>query len=109
MSAPSGSRPEQLLLVWESEVVRTGDGSVSVRAKVPTGTMSAKAAAKMIGCNTWTIRKIWKAGLLKGNKPGAIAKRVDGRGSNAALVLDAASVLAYKQRQDELALIEQGA
>lgn len=110
MSLPSPApRAEQLhLLIWESDVVRAGDGSVTLRAKKPLSRMSVKRAAALLGCSGWTVQKIFRAGLIHGYKPGAVKQRVDGRGSNAALVLDAGSVLAYKERQDALARLEQG-
>jgi excisionase family DNA binding protein len=59
--------------------------------------MSSGQAAKMLGCTEWTVRKLFREGLLSGWKPGAARKRSDGRASNAALVLDAGSVLRYKE------------
>jgi hypothetical protein len=43
------------------------------------------------------VRKLFRLGLITGWKPGAARKRRDGQPSNAALVLDAGSVLQYKE------------
>ena len=100
---------EQLTMVWESEIIREGAGVVRVVARKPLSHMPVKQAAKIIGCSEWTVLKIYRAGLLRGYKPGAVAVRRDGRGSNACLRLDSESVLAYKARQQAAALKEQGA
>ncbi|MCW1884000.1 hypothetical protein OKA04_04620 [Luteolibacter flavescens] len=103
------AKPEQLSLslVWESELVRSGDGSVTLRATRPLSEVSAKRAAKMLCVSEWTIQKLWRLGELEGYKPGGVRRRKDGRGSNARLVLDAGSVLAYKARQQAEAKREQ--
>jgi hypothetical protein len=91
---------EQLqLLIWESEVTRTGTGSVTLTARRPLSTMSCAHAAKVLGCSRWTVQNLYQAGLLDGYKPGARVVRKDGRGSNAALRLDSGSVLEYRERQ----------
>jgi hypothetical protein len=90
---------EQLqLLVWESEITSAGDGRAVVTARKPLSRMSVPQTAKLLGCSEWPVRKLFRLGLLSGWKPGAARKRKDGRESNAALVLDAASVLAYKEQ-----------
>ncbi len=91
---------EQLhLLIWESEVVQSGEGRVTVTARRPLSHMSRKQAAKVLGCSEWTVSDLFRLGLLDGYKPGARVKRKDGRASNAALRLDSGSVLLFKQRQ----------
>lgn len=99
--------PQKKHLIWESEVTRTGDNQVTLRACKPLSGMPVAAAAKILGVSKWTVQKLWRMGLLKGSKPGAAKVRSDGHGSNAALVLDAESVLAYKARQEEQAKQEQ--
>jgi hypothetical protein len=74
-----------------------------LRPKTPLSNMSAWQAAKVLGCSRWTVQSLYQAGLLDGYKPGARVVRKDGRGSNAALRLDSASVLQYKERQQEMA------
>jgi hypothetical protein len=102
------SDPQQLtLLIWETDVVRSGDGQVTLRASRPLSQVSAKRAARMLGVSEWTVQKLYRLGLLAGYKPGAAVKRRDGRGSNARLVLDAESVLRYKARQQAEAMREQ--
>lgn len=103
------ARPTQLplLLVWESEVVRSCDNQVTVRATKPLSRMSVKRAAGLLGISEWTVRKLWRLGLLEGWKPGGAVMRGDGRASNAALVLDAGSVLRYQERQKAEAKREQ--
>jgi transposase len=92
------ARPQQLtLLVWESEVVRTGANEVRIVAKKPLCRMSSAQAAKCLGVTEWTVNKLWRAGKINGYKPGAATKRKDGRASNAKLVLDAESVLRHKE------------
>jgi hypothetical protein len=85
------------LLVWESEVTAAGDGRAVVTARRPLYRMSVKQAAKMLCCQPDAVTKAFRHGLITGWKPGAIQQRRDGRKSNAALVLDAGSVLAYKE------------
>lgn len=53
-------------------------------------------AGKLLGMKGHEVRRLWKAGIIAGSKPGAIAERKDGRANNARIVLDAGSVLAYK-------------
>lgn len=98
---------QMMLLVWETEVTRSGDGAVTLRAGKPLSQVSAKRAARMLEVSEWTVQKLWRMGLLEGYKPGAAVKRKDGKGSNARLVLDAESVLRYKARQQEEARREQ--
>ena len=93
---------EQLmLLVWDTVVTTNGSGQAIVTAKKPLHRLSVPQAAKMLGCAEWTVRKAFRAGKITGWKPGAIARRRDGRDSNAALVLDAGSVLSYKESVTE--------
>ena len=99
---------EQLALIWNSEVVREADGVVRLVAKKPMADLKVHQAAAILKVSCWTVRKLFRLGLLKGSKPGAALRRKDKRGSNAALVLDSESVLAYKARQDAAALREQG-
>ena len=89
---------EQLLMIWESEITRTGDNTVTCTARKPLSRMSPKQAAKLLGCSPWTVAKLYRAGILSGWKPGGVAIRKDGRKSNAAIVLDAGSVLEYKRQ-----------
>ena len=89
------------LLIWESEVTPAGDGRAVVTARKPLYRMTAKEAAKVLNCSEWVVTKAYRAGLISGWKPGAIKTRKDGRGSNAALVLDAGSVLAYKESRTQ--------
>ena len=85
------------LLIWESEVKSAGEGQAVVTARKPLFRMTVRQAARLLGCSEWTVQKAFRAGKISGWKPGAIAKRGDGRGSNAALVLDAEGVLRYKE------------
>jgi hypothetical protein len=95
---PATARAEQLTLcIWETEIQPAGEGRAVIVARKPLSRMSSAQAAKILGCTEWTVRKLYRMGLLSGWKPGAARKRRDGRASNAALVLDAGSVLKYKQ------------
>jgi hypothetical protein len=90
--------PVQLTLcIWESEVTPAGEGRAVVTARKPLSRVSTSQAAKILGCTEWTVRKLYRLGLLSGWKPGAARVRKDGQPSNAALVLDAESVLRYKE------------
>jgi len=89
---------EQLLMIWDSEITRTGANTVSVRACQPLHRMSTKQAAKLLGTSQWQIQKLYRDGILSGWKPGGLHVRKDGRRSNARMVLDAASVLSYKEK-----------
>lgn len=92
--------PKQLL-IWESEVTSTSEGQAVVTARKPLFRMSVKQAAKLLGCSTRVVSKAFRCGKLSGWKPGAVAVRKDGRASNASLVLDAESVLRYKESVTE--------
>ena len=83
--------------VWESEITPAGDGRSIVQARKPVTTLSVSQAAGILGCGKDAVWRAYRAGLITGSKPGARAMRKDGKASNAALVLDAQSVLAYKQ------------
>jgi hypothetical protein len=85
------------LLIWESEITQSGEGRAVVTARKPLSRMSVSQAAKLLGCGKGAVWRAYRAGLITGWKPGALAQRKDGRASNAALVLDAGSVLAYKE------------
>ena len=97
--------PEETIgLFWESKVVKNVDGSVSLNAVQPVSHMSRKQAARALGCSDWTVLDLFRAGFLKGYKPGArVLVRKDGKASNAALRICSESVLLYKQRQEQSA------
>jgi len=90
-------RSEQLTLVWDTEITRHADNTVTLRASKPLHRMSTRQAAKLLGCSEWTVQKLFQRGVLTGWKPGGLVKRKDGRASNSAIVLDAAALLEYKQ------------
>ncbi len=90
-------KPNGAVLAWNTTVTKSGDGRAIVTAQTPLGDLSVAQAAKILGCTSYTVRRAFRAGLITGSKPGAIHKRSDGRESNAALVLDAQSVLNYKE------------
>ena len=91
---------EQLqLLIWESEVTRTGAGTVTLTARRPLSTMSCAHAAKLLGLGRDRVYDLYQAGLIEGYKPGAVAVRKDGRKSNATVRLDSGSVLGYREMQ----------
>jgi hypothetical protein len=97
-------RDELPLFVWATEVRQTGDGRAELVARKPVRDLSVKKAAEIIGCPREVVWRIFRAGLITGSKPGAIAVRKDGRGSNAALRLDAESVLRYKESRTQRGL-----
>ena len=106
-SSTPNARPQQLALIWESEIVPRGDGRVELVARKPLSEMSAKRAARVLGVSTWTVTDLYRLGLIQGRKPGArVLKRKDGKRSNAALMLDSESVLRYKQQRDEMSRLE---
>lgn len=84
------------LFVWSTRVIRHGDGRAELVATVPKRDLTVAEAAKLLAVPPGTVRRIWKFGLIDGVKPGAVQTRRDGRASNAALVLDAESVMRYK-------------
>ena len=96
------------LCLWETAVETAPDGAVTLRPRVPLSTMSAAQAGKVLGLGRDRVYDLYQAGLLDGWKPGAMAKRSDGRASNAALRLDTEGVLRYRERQREMALRERG-
>jgi hypothetical protein len=99
----STPQPAQQLTfcLWDTAVERQADGSVKLRPRAPMSVMSAKRAGEILGLGVDRIYDLYQAGLIEGCKPGAMAVRKDGRRSNAALRLDSASVLEYKERQRE--------
>ena len=108
MQAPSTlhARPQQLTLIWESELVPRGDGRVEVVARRPLSHMSRRQAARALGVSEWTVSDLYRLGLLEGYKPGArVLLRKDGKASNAALRLDSESVLRYKQTREAVSRI----
>lgn len=93
------AKPDELpLFVWATRVVRLGDGRAELVAVKPKKELTVREAAEILGTTRKVVMRLRKAGFIDGWKPGAIAQRSDGRDSNAALVLDADSVLRYKQR-----------
>lgn len=96
------SQPEQLTLIWESELVPRGGGRMELVAKRALSHMSSKQAARVLGVSEWTVRDLYRLGLIRGYKPGARKLRKDGRPSNAALRLDSESVLRYKQEREAM-------
>lgn len=90
---------KKTLMIWESEVTRTGPESVSITAKRPLDTMTRAQAAKVLGVSPWTVSHLFRGGYITGHKPGARVIRKDGKASNAAVRLDTASVLKYHKRQ----------
>ena len=104
-SAPH-SRPEQLTLIWESELVTRSEGRVELVARRPLSHMNRKQAARALGVSEWTVSDLFRLGLLAGYKPGArVLRRKDGKASNAALRLDTESVLRYKQEREAMCRI----
>lgn len=85
-------------MIWESDITRTGENTVVCTARKPLSRMSPKQASKLLGCSEWSVRKLYRDGLLSGWKPGGHRQRKDGKRSNAWVVLDAGSVLEYKQQ-----------
>ena len=104
MSEPS--RHEQLTLIWESELVQRGGGRMELVAKRALSHMNSKQAARVLGVSEWTVRDLFRMGLIRGYKPGARRVRRDGRPSNAALRLDSESVLRYKQEREAMSRME---
>lgn len=96
------------LLIWESEVTPAGENRATCVAKKPLFRMSRRQAAKMLGCSEWTVSRLYRDGILGGWKPGGAKKRADGKGSNASIVLDAGSVLAYKQSVSQTGVFRAG-
>jgi excisionase family DNA binding protein len=85
------------LLIWDTEITPAGEGRATVTARKPLHRLTCTQAAKLLGCSEWTVRRLFRLGLLSGWKPGATRTRSDGRQSNATLVLDAESVLKHKE------------
>ena len=90
------------LLLWDTEVVRRADGVAELRARKPLSTCSIERVLAILGLEDtrggrWTVYHLVRTGRLRATKPGAVAKREDGKRSNARLVFDMESVLRYKQ------------
>ena len=106
---PKGARKaktKEVLLIWESEIQKTGDGSgVLITARKPLKEISRAQAAVVLGVSSWTVSDLFRHGLLEGYKPGARRPRSDGKASNAALRLSAESVLNYKRARETEAQI----
>lgn len=101
-SRTPAARPEQLTLIWESELVPKGDGRMELVPRRPLSHMTRRQAARALGVSEWTVSDLYRLGLLEGYKPGARVKRKDGKASNAALRLDSESVLRYKQEREKM-------
>lgn len=93
------------LFVWATRVIKRGDGRAELVAVEPKKDLSVAEAARILSVGPRTVRRLWQYGLIDGWKPGAIAERRDGRASNAALVLDAESVLRYKAQKQRMELV----
>jgi hypothetical protein len=94
------TRADELpLFVWATRVVKRGDGRAELVAVKPKKDLSVAEAAQILSVKPRTVRRLWRYGLIDGWKPGAVAERSDSRESNAALVLDAESVLRYKAQK----------
>lgn len=94
------TRRQNHLLVWESEVTTTGPGKVEITARQPLSHLSVKQAAKVLGLSAWSVRDLFRLGLITGFKPGAKRVRSDGRASNAMLRMNSESVLEYKRQRE---------
>jgi hypothetical protein len=91
---------QSTLLLWESDLTAAGDGRMIVTARRLVTDCTVERARKILGLpksRTAVVYRLYRAGLIDGAKPGAIAKRKDGRSSNAKLVLDMESVLRYHE------------
>lgn len=102
MSEPSARKKQ--VLVWESEVTTTGAGRVEITARQPLSHLSVRQTAKVLGLSTWSVGDLFRLGLITGFKPGARRVRSDGRASNAALRLNAESVLDYKRQRESASI-----
>lgn len=100
MNSPEPSLRQSTLLLWESEITTAGDGRATVTARRLVKDCSVAKARAILGLpkeSTAVIYRLYRAGILKGSKPGAISERKDGRNSNAKLILDMESVLLYRE------------
>lgn len=88
-------------MLWETEVVREA-GRTYVRAVVPRTTGDWRDVCRVLGrpcddAGRELVKRIARAGLVRSEKPGAVARRSDGRASNVKRVFDMASVCEYKR------------
>jgi hypothetical protein len=100
MSQPDPSLRQTTLLLWESDISTGGDGRATVTARRLVKDCSVAKARAILGLpkeSVAVVYRLYRAGVLKGSKPGAIAKRKDGKTSNAKLILDMESVLQYRE------------
>lgn len=104
MPAPA-SHEDLPLFVWQTRVVRKGDGRAELVAIAPKKELTVREAAELLGTTKKVILRLRRAGMIDGWKPGAIAERSDGRESNATLALDAESVMRYKARNQQGMLV----
>lgn len=100
------NRADELpLFVWATRVIKRGDGRAELVAVSPKKDLSVAEAAQILSVQPRTVRRLWKYKVIRGGKPGAVVQqRKDGRGSNAALVLDAESVLLYREKTQRMEL-----
>ena len=101
---PAGAE-ELPLFVWATRVIKRGDGRAELVAVKPRKWLSVAEVAEILGVKPHTVRRLRKYGLIDGWKPGAVVERRDGRESNAALILDAESVLRYNARKQRAELV----
>ncbi|MGJ8674045.1 hypothetical protein [Rubritalea sp.] len=92
-------------MLWETEVVPTGNGRAQVVAKKPLLEGSVDEARRVLGgleCVTrQDIYRLIKRGYITAWKKMPGVMRGDGRASNCKLVVDIESVLKHRQRMQE--------
>ena len=101
MSQPDPSLRQSTLLLWESDITTATDGRATVTPRRLVSECSVARARAILGLpkeSTALIYRLYRAGILKGMKPGAIHQRKDGKNSNAKLILDMESVLEYREK-----------
>lgn len=91
------------MLLWETEVRSGADGTAQVLARRPVLECDVdRARIYLGGKEVVSRRQVWRLyqlGKITGYKPGAVARRTDGRGSNAKLVLSVESIMRYRAAQ----------
>ncbi|MFC5049228.1 hypothetical protein ACFPK9_01160 [Rubritalea spongiae] len=93
------------LMLWETEVVPTGNGRAQVVAKKPLLEGGVDEARRVLGgldaVTRDDIYRLIRRGYIRAWKKMPGVQRRDGRASNCKLVVDIESVLMHRQRMQE--------
>ena len=89
-------------LLFEAEVIQTGDGQATVRARRPVLEGGIEEARRALGgrrvVSRETVYRLLREGRIRGWQPRGGRPRKDGRRSNAKWVIDLGSVYEWREK-----------